>query len=486
MIRRQVAVGSFWVLAQSVGLRVLTIASQLTLAWLLLPEHFGLMSLASGLSLLTDVLNQIGITEVLINRYKRFRLWGPVSHSMVIVVGVLTALVMLLLGIVASKIYEAPDLKWILAIFAIAAPIQASGIVAGAKLKAEMRFRTVAIIQVAATAASIVTAIGLAVLGFGAYSLAWPRPVEAMVRTACSIRLARVGFLNRFTFRGWRYLISDTFYSYLTTLSNIAIHQCDYLILGFFVSKAAVGVYFMAFTLSSQALSLIVLNLVGVLYPALARLSHDHVQLTRAMLKSSKVLAFASVPICALQLVNAAPFVPVILEPKWHGMIPLVQIMSVGAAFRTIGWLWRSQLKAQGEFAALAAISGVSVAVCLTMVALGCSLGGVIGCTVSISIYYMLASPLQLYFTVRKTGGSAGMLADLFARPILIATVSFACSWLATSPFRSGGQWLLEILVQSLLGLAFYGALSWIWNRDPCENIWDMIGLLRRRKREVV
>jgi len=481
MMRRQVAVGSIWSLVQSLSHRALTITSQLILAWLLVPEQFGIIGIANGLATLVYVLGQLGISEILINRYRKFHLWGPVSNSLMLMIGLFTALFMLILAVVASILYDSSVLGWVLAIFALSAPIQASSLVAESKLKAEMRFRSVALISMLSTTVSVVTSIALATLGFGAYSIAWGRPVESLVRATCTIRVAQVGFLSRITFRGWRYLVSDCFHSYLTTICNIAIHQCDYLILGLFATKAAVGIYFMSFTLSSQALSFIVLNLVGVLYPALARLADDRVRLARATLESSKVLAFVSVPICALLMINAEAFIPVFLEPKWLGVIPLVKLMSVGAAFRSTGWLWRSQLKAQGKFAEMSRISGISAAICLGIVTVSSYYGGVVGCTLGISLYYVLASPIQLYLTMRNSISSPLVVADLFIRPVAIAALAFGGGWLAAGHFRDQGAWFQEMVVQTVLGAICYVLLSWLLNNKPFTEILNTFEILRSR-----
>lgn len=479
--RQRVATGGIWMMVNSISSRIFGFVGQLVLAWLLLEEEFGLFAIANSMAMLVDLVGQFGLSDVLVNRYRRFHLWSPAGFAISVALGFIAAGVMLLLAVVGSYVYDDANLGWLVAIMAAAGPLRGLGILSYTQLRAEMRFRPIAIVQSLGTFVYMGSAILLALLGFGAYSFAWAKVADTAFRTASWIRIASYRLPRRLTFRGSKYLISDSLNGYINSICNNIITQCDYIILGLFVSKELVGSYFMAFTISAQAISLIAMNLTAVLFPAYNTLADNPQRQVATFIRSSKMLAFISAPVCVLQALVAAPLIPLILEPRWHDIVPLVQIISIGTAVRCASYSWAALLKAQRRFSTVAKFSATASAIFPFVIAYSCYQGGVRGCAIGASLFFAVLCPMQLFVTIRSVEGAFLRVLDLCLRPLAIAAVAFGLAWLLASPARSAELPIVEMAIDALVGGVLYWLLSWLLNPVPVGDLGDLWKKLREK-----
>jgi PST family polysaccharide transporter len=81
-LARRTASGFVWMTTQSLGLKLLSAASQLALAWLLQPTEFGLIGLAYAVTGFTALIQQAGLREILVQRHNRFRRWSNAAFWM--------------------------------------------------------------------------------------------------------------------------------------------------------------------------------------------------------------------------------------------------------------------------------------------------------------------------------------------------------------------------------------------------------------------
>src|SRR5205085_6528342 len=88
-----VARGFAIMLVQAVLGRFVGFACQIALAHLLLPEHFGLVTLADSVAVFANVFQLIGIKEIMVGRQKRFDLWANSAFWITAVMGVFTGLI---------------------------------------------------------------------------------------------------------------------------------------------------------------------------------------------------------------------------------------------------------------------------------------------------------------------------------------------------------------------------------------------------------
>jgi len=80
-LSRSPLVGTSWLLAQNVGTRAISFASQIVLAKLLVPGDFGAIGLALTVTTLASVVANFGVDDVLLQRQKSLRFWASAAFS---------------------------------------------------------------------------------------------------------------------------------------------------------------------------------------------------------------------------------------------------------------------------------------------------------------------------------------------------------------------------------------------------------------------
>ena len=84
-----------WLGIQIVALKPINAVGNLLLAWLVVPEVFGLVGMAYTVTTFVDLIQQAGVNQVLIHRHTSYRLWSSPAFWMTTAMGFLGSAVIL-------------------------------------------------------------------------------------------------------------------------------------------------------------------------------------------------------------------------------------------------------------------------------------------------------------------------------------------------------------------------------------------------------
>ena len=365
---------------------------------------------------------------------------------------------------------------------AIAPPIRAVALVPRAKLQIDMRFGLLAKTMVVTQALQTVLTVALAALNYGAYSVILPVPLIEVIRAAVYWWVVRSPIRLNIQLRRWRYLVSDAFYTFIAEICFRVVLQGDYVTLALLYGVGEMGLYYFAFNLSLQTISLFTTNLAKVLFPALSQLQTDSQRQVRAFIKSARLLALVAIPGCFLQATVADDFVRALYKPEWYGAIPLIQIFSIAFAFRAVGGSDQSLMMAQGRFKTLMLWAFSTMILFLLCILTGAWFS-VVGAAIGLLVFSIVVGPCGAYVAIRTGGGRWRDVWDIYARPMLSAAAAAAIGWLASRmiPAVPGLAWW-RIAVIVLIGSGSYTGIVWQIARPQLQEIWLLgIKLLARR-----
>src|SRR5439155_9904086 len=134
----------------------------------------------------------------------------------------------------------------------------------------------------------------------------------------------------------------------------------------------------------------------------------------QGFLRAVRALAAVAVPVCVLQAAVAGPVVRLIFSPradpgKWYAAIPVLQVLSLGMAFKAVGMPTSNLLQAQGRFKLYLKLTAVYAAVFLVMVALAAALSvperSALAVAVAVAITFAVLEPMIMHVAVRRAGG---------------------------------------------------------------------------------
>jgi O-antigen/teichoic acid export membrane protein len=437
-LARRTAHGFVWLMAQTVGSKVVGLVGQIMLAWLLTPDDFGLWGSVTIIIGFSGLIQQAGLRETLIHRQRTYHLWANSAFWMSAGLGLVGAALTAALAWPAAMFFHEPRLLGLLLVLAATAPLMSLDTVAEAKLQNQMRFGLLAGVNWGVALAQLGLTLMFALLlprEYRAYSFVLPRPFIALSRLAILWRAARPPVRWRPEVRRWKYMFSDSATLFTSNLFLMLQWQGDYIVLKRMYEAAVLGIYFLAFNLSIQTMQLFTGNLTGVLFPALSKLQGDPARQIRAFLDATRLLALIAVPLCFLQMGAADPGVRLFFQDnKWQAGIPVLQALSIGMAFRVVASPGGSLIQAQGRFRVILITNVINAFIFLALVTAGAQIGNdrspnvwmqpatTVG--IAVAFYFATISPIFLWVAIRPSGGTWRDVGRVYAAPLLASALA--------------------------------------------------------------
>jgi O-antigen/teichoic acid export membrane protein len=331
--------------------------------------------------------------------------------------------------------------------------ISALGIQHSALLQRQMQFRQIAVVNVVAVIAGSCAVIYAAYRGAGVWSLvirqyatettavvmafAYCRWVPGRPRRRSGVRpMVRIGAHQT----GFRML-------------NFGTRNFDNVLIGRFVSDAALGFYTQAYRLLLLPIQQINAPISSVVVPGLSRLQDQPERYARFYYRAIASIAFVSMPIVLFLLLEARPVIRVVLGPNWLPAVPIFRALGIAAFLGTFnvasGWVYASLGRTDRQ------LRWQMVDTPLTVLAFFIGLPwGAVGVALVFSISRLLARGPGLIYCFRDTPISLGRLSRVLARPS-IAAVSAALVVLALQ-YSISTDWAPVPLL--LMGIPAYSA----------------------------
>jgi O-antigen/teichoic acid export membrane protein len=350
-LRREATRGVKWTGAASFAISGLQFARLVVLARLLSPEDFGLMAMITVVMAFAGTFADSGLSNAIIYRQEAssdqisslyWTSWivGLIIFGLIIAVTPLVAVYYRDLRIHSL-------LPWVALSFLIGPVGQQFKVL----LQRDLRFREIAIVEVAAALLGTVVSVALALYGCGIYALIFGQLLAGITE---SLLLAIIGW------RDWaprlHYRLGDLknfagfgAFQIGERCANVFAANIDYLLIGRVLGPAALGPYTLAYQLIVAPVTRINPILTRVAFPIFAKKQSDVVSLRAGYLEISKFLAFVTCPLLVGVAAGAPILVPALLGTRWGDTIQLIEILAGVGIFRTLANPLGSILFAKGR-----------------------------------------------------------------------------------------------------------------------------------------
>jgi O-antigen/teichoic acid export membrane protein len=328
---------SLWAFTSQIGRQAMQLATVVVLARLLSPDDFGLMAMVLVVTGFVGIFKDLGIGASLIQSRSRDPVelsslyWTVVSITAVLTVTVLA--VAPLIGVIFAEPRVVP-----LTQVAILSLLPASaGIVPQALLERDLRYKPVAGAELigAVTGGSI--GIGMAVLGFGVWSLVGQVLVMNLASGLAFISFAGFRPQARISMASVR--LAAPFGAGLTGFNvlNYFSRNADYFLIGRFLGPGPLGFYTLAYRLMLLPAQNISSVATRVLFPALSSSRGDLQAFRSRYLHASWLIATTAFPIAAGLGATAPNLEPVLFGSRWDPAVPILGLLSIVAMMQVVG-----------------------------------------------------------------------------------------------------------------------------------------------------
>jgi O-antigen/teichoic acid export membrane protein len=394
--------GVGWMMTAQVAVQILALVTSVVVARFLGPREVGLAAEALVFGSLALLIVDFGIGSAIIQRPalseddRSTAFWAGVA------LGVVTMLFGIGLSWPIASVYGEPRVQPLFAVLSVSFLFTAPGIVQGALLTRELKFRSLELRKIAATTASTAVAVTLAVAGFGAWAIVFQTLTISGVSTLLLWRISPWRPRARFSMASLRSMARYASHVFGTAGLNWGTSSIDNFLIGRFVGAAQLGAYSIAYSLIITPVRRIAYPLIQVFFPAFSKM-RDPDRIGRGWLRGTKVLALVVVP-SMLGLIAVAPdFVQVAFGHKWDEAVPVIQILAPVGLLQSLTALNAAILQAVDRTRILFRFTLLLSIVTVAAFAAGLP-WGINGVATAYLIATVVLQPVFLWFTVRAVG----------------------------------------------------------------------------------
>lgn len=337
------------------------LVAQVTLAVLLSPADYGLVAMAMAVSMFIQTFRDGGVRELLTQRPQEY---NTLEGSLFWLAGTMNLVVGLCLGVageVVARMYHAAgkldhpgELTALVWVMAAAVPLGTPTVILHAKLRIDLRFRALAEFTIISGVVRYGGQIALALAGFGAMSVVLPTIGVAIVEAVfCIAATGRAPWARPVEAWRWRAVIGQTIWVVGGSTAAGVANAGYMLVIGPFVSRADLGVYYFAVQLLMQIETLVGQSIVSVLFPIMARMQDDPARQGQAAIRVVRATGLVVSPLCVALGVLWPAIDLMVFKGKWAVAGTPLLILGLFYPLRTILIaVPNAALMAQGRFRA--------------------------------------------------------------------------------------------------------------------------------------
>jgi PST family polysaccharide transporter len=322
-------------LAETVSF-VLRMGSMIVLARILLPEHFGLVSMVTALTAFAERFMDFGLATAAVQRKE-------INHqqlSMLFWINAGTgAVIMLVMAVFSQAIaWFYNDPRIVSVTLALSSTFFFSGLTIQhqALLRRQMQYGSLAWIRIISTAMSIVLAIGFALQGYEHWALVWKEVARAafiaagtwlMCRWVPGLQVSRSGIASMLRFGR-----DITGFNIIHFFSR----NLDQILIGRFWGAVPLGFYSKAYQLMSLPVSQLQFPVQFVAESTLSTLQSTPDKYRQYYQKIISLLSFSSMPLAVYLVIFSEEIIGFLLGETWIASAEIFRILAIAAFIQPV------------------------------------------------------------------------------------------------------------------------------------------------------
>jgi O-antigen/teichoic acid export membrane protein len=454
LIHRSVESTTYNIIASGIQTLV-QFARSIILARILAPSEFGVYTFAASFVLLTKALPNFGMGSAILHRARESE--GEVAYRVHFTLSVLFSLAWgILVGLVAQLFVDPQNrtIIWVLLITQVIDNMAQTGMIVYAKL---VLFRRIAIINVIVTVLGTISALILAYVGAGVWSLIsvditaamipiigfyWIRPIW---KPSLGWSPGVVQYLLNF---GKRNLVANLLQQFLDNLDNLWTRH--------FLGDDALGFYSRAFTFATYPRRVLAVPLNSVAASTYAELKGQRKRLSQAFFRVNAFLIRTGFLFSGVLALIAPEFIRIMIGEKWLPMLTAFQLMLIFTLLDPIKVTIANVFLAVGEPEKTIWARLVQLIVMVLGFAIFVKPFGIMGVALSVNlmivtgvIMLILQAREHVDFSVRK----------MFLVPTIGLVFGLVCAYFCSNlPGIIGSDWrtgIVKIIIFSVIYLVF-------------------------------
>ncbi len=295
------------------------------------------MAMVVAITGLANIFSNLGLSTATIQK-------AEINHAQVstlfwvnATVGGLVTLIVAVISPVVAWFYKEPALLYVMLSLSINFLISSLAVQHNALLTRQMRFYSLAKIQVISMLIGVVVAIVAAKHGFGYWALV----LNSLISTVSNVAGAwlALGWIPGLPRRNAGVLPLLRFGGDVVGFNviNYFSRNLDNVLIGRYWGSVSLGLYSKAYQLLMMPITNLRDPLISVAMPTLSRLQQEPNEYRNYHRELVSVLAFISMPLVAFMFIGSDHLIRLVLGDQWMGASKLFKILAFAAFIQTVG-----------------------------------------------------------------------------------------------------------------------------------------------------
>lgn len=452
-----------WSFANSAFTRLASVGVSVFLARLIAPEQFGVFAAALVVINIVLSISELGVSVALVRHEGGIAEMAPTVATLSIASSAALAGFCLVGAPYFAVALGAPEATGVIRLMSLAIFVAGFSAVPGAILQREFRQDHKMAADFASFVTSTTVVVVLALAGWGPWALAWSRVVANVTAAICMIWLTKERYWPGFDRKQAREVLAFGLPLAGSSLLIFGVMNVDYIVVGTLLGKVELGLYLIAFNLSSWPVGAFSSTIRSVSTAAFSKLRHDPVRFQDSFGQALGILMALAVPACALLAGLAIPLVRFAYGDRWAGAAAALSLLAALGSVRVALELAYDFLAAAGRPRSILVIHVVWLVTLVPVLVIGAHLDGIRGVSLGhVVVVLFVVTPIYLNALSHVGVKRRGIARALF-RPALGGAAIVAVG-LATQQVLGSDFW--QLAVGGTLSLLAYVAIMWPMRHD--------------------
>lgn len=310
-----------WTSALQIASQAFNFTIGIILARLLTPEDFGLVAMVLVFVALAQVFSDFGLSSAIIQKEDEPTPRDySTAASFSLLLGIITALTLYLFSNNLAEFYQQDKVIQIAEVLSLVFISNSLTSVPKAKLSREINHKLISIAELVSSVIAIISAIILAAMDFGYWSLVAQQLILSCLRLFMIYWFSGLSPKFSFYLSNFKPLFSFSVYVFCTQCLRQTAVQADKLVVGKFLDSASLGLYTKAYQLMLFPINNISRVLANVMFPVMSKMQNDRKKVSSIYLKVVRSISFITFPLMLGLMIVAEEFVVLVYGEAWKEM----------------------------------------------------------------------------------------------------------------------------------------------------------------------